>query len=143
MVKTNETKYTYALGRRKTCTAVAKLFPQGKGVITIVKANGKQETVEQYFGGNKHMLQAAVMAFDVLGGTYRQQFDMTITISGGGLSGQADAIKLAIARALIDWDAELRVTLKPYGLLKRDARIKERKKPGLRGARKRPSWSKR
>lgn len=89
------------------------------------------------------MLQAAVMAFDVLGGTYRQQFDITVTISGGGLSGQADAIKLAIARALIDWDAELRVTLKPYGLLKRDARIKERKKPGLRKARKRPSWSKR
>lgn len=143
MVKTNESKYTYALGRRKTCTAVAKLFPQGKGVVTITKSNGKQETIEQYFGGNKHMLDAALMAFDVLGGTYRQQFDVSITISGGGLSGQADAIKLAIARALIDWNNELRVTLKPYGLLKRDARIKERKKPGLLKARKKASWSKR
>ena len=89
------------------------------------------------------MVNAALMAFDVLGPDYRNQFDIHITLSGGGLSGQADAIKLGVSRAMIIWNPELRVTLKPYGLLKRDARIKERKKPGLKKARKRPKWSKR
>jgi small subunit ribosomal protein S9 len=59
------------------------------------------------------------------------------------MSGQSDAIKLGFARALVDWNTDLRTQLKPYGLLKRDARIKERKKPGLKKARKAPTWSKR
>jgi small subunit ribosomal protein S9 len=89
------------------------------------------------------MLDNALMAFDVLWPQYRTQFDAHITISWGGLAGTADAIKLGIARSLISWNSDLRTTLKPYGLLKRDARIKERKKPGLVKARKAHKRSKR
>jgi small subunit ribosomal protein S9 len=78
-----------------------------------------------------------------LGKDNLKKFDLEITINGGGIAWQADAIKLGLARALITFDADLRVTLKPYGLLKRDPRIKERKKPGLKKARKGPTWSKR
>lgn len=137
------TKYVYAIGRRKTTTAIVKLYPSGKGNITVQKSNTKETSIQDYFGGNKHMLDMALMAFDVLGKDYIGKFDAHITLKGGGLGGQADAIKLGLSRALIEYNPELRVTLKPYGLLKRDARIKERKKPGLRKARKRPTWSKR
>ena len=135
--------YNYAVGRRKQTTAVVKLFGSGKGVITIKKPNGNELTIEEYFGGNKHMLDDALMAFDVLWPEYRKQFDAHITISGGWLAGAADAIKLGISRAMIEWNSDLRVTLKPYGLLKRDARVKERKKPGLMKARKSHKRSKR
>ena len=132
--------YHYAVGRRKESTAVIKLFPGGKGVMTIKKPNGNEETLQHYFGWNLHMIDAALMAFDVLGPDYRNQFDIHVTLSGGGLSWQADAIKLGISRAIIIRNIELRTTLKPYGLLKRDPRIKERKKPGLKKARKKPKW---
>ena len=135
--------YHYAVGRRKESTAVVKLFASGKGVITIKKPNGKEVSLQEYFGGNIHLINDALMAFDVMGPQYRTQFDAHITISGGGLRGQADSIKLGISRALIAWDSDLRPTLKPYGLLKRDARIKERKKPGLVKARKAHKRSKR
>jgi small subunit ribosomal protein S9 len=72
-----------------------------------------------------------------------KKFDAEITITGGGIAGQSDAIRLGFARALILHDADFRLTLKPYGLLKRDPRVKERKKPGLKKARKGPTWSKR
>lgn len=135
--------YNYAVGRRKATTAVVKLFGGGKGVITIKKPNGNEVSIQDYFGGNIHMLNDALMALDVMGPQYRTQFDAHITIAGGWLAGAADAIKLGIARALISWNSDLRPTLKPYGLLKRDARIKERKKPGLMKARKAHKRSKR
>ena len=78
-----------------------------------------------------------------MGADLLKQFDADIKVIGGGIAGQSDAIKLAFARALIDYNPEWRLTLKPYGLLKRDPRIKERKKPGLKKARKAPTWSKR
>lgn len=135
--------YNYAVGRRKSTTAVVKLFGWWKGVITIKKPNTKEVTIQEYFGGNTYMLDNALMAFDVLWPQYRTQFDAHITLSGWGLAGASDAIKLGFARALISWDSDLRPTLKPYGLLKRDARIKERKKPGLVKARKAHKRSKR
>lgn len=143
MAETNAREYYYAVGRRKTTTAVMKLFPKGSGKFTVKKSNGTTLTLQEYFGGNLHMLNEALMPFTVLGDSYRKMFDAEIAIKGGGLGGQADAIKLAFARALIIFDTELRAQMKPFGLLKRDARIKERKKPGLKKARKAPTWSKR
>jgi small subunit ribosomal protein S9 len=72
-----------------------------------------------------------------------KQYDAEIIISGGGIAGQSNAIRLWFAKSLIESNPEWRLTLKPYGMLVRDARIKERKKPGLKKARKAPTWSKR
>ena len=135
--------YTYAIGRRKETTAVVKLFGNGDGNFTIKTSNGSQKPLADYFGGNLYLLEAALLPLKTLGADYLKKFDAEIVVSGWGISGQADAIKLGFARALIEWNPELRVTLKPYGLLKRDPRIKERKKPGLKKARKGPTWSKR
>lgn len=140
---TSTREYYYAVWRRKRTTAVLKLFPKGKGDYSVRKSNGKVWTIQEYFGWNLHMLKEALMPFEVLWDSYAKMFDAEIVIRWGGLAGQADAIKLAFVRALIIFDADLRTQLKPYGLLKRDARIKERKKPGLKKARKGPTWSKR
>lgn len=136
-------EYTYAIGRRKETTAVVKLFGGGNGNLIVKTANGSKKPLHEYFGGNLYLLENALLPLKTLGVDYLKKFDAEITISGGGISGQADAIKLGFARALIIWNPDLRITLKPYGLLKRDPRIKERKKPGLKKARKAPTWSKR
>lgn len=136
-------EYTYAIGRRKETTAVVKLFGNGGGNFTIKTSNGSKKPLADYFGGNLYLLEAALLPLNTIGADYVKKFDAEIVVSGWGISGQADAIKLGFARALIEWNPELRVTLKPYGLLKRDPRIKERKKPGLKKARKGPTWSKR
>ena len=106
-------------------------------------ATGKEYTLADYFGGNLYLYQNALAPFTTLGNDVATKFDAEIKIVGGGIAGQSDAIKLAFARALIDWNSELRLSLKPHGLLKRDPRVKERKKPGLKKARKAPTWSKR
>jgi len=137
------TEYYYAVGRRKASTAVIKLYPKGSGKYTVRKSNWKELNIKEYFWWNKHMLDSALMVFTVLWESYSKMFDATLTIRWGGMWWQADAIKLAFARAIIIFDPELRVTLKPHGLLQRDARIKERKKPGLKKARKSPTRSKR
>jgi small subunit ribosomal protein S9 len=136
-------EYTYAIGRRKETTAVVKLFGQWSGSFNIKTSNGSQKPLADYFGGNLYLLEAALSPLNTLGADYLKKFDIEIVVSGWGISGQADAIKLGIARALIEWNSDLRLTLKPYGLLKRDPRVKERKKPGLKKARKGPTWSKR
>ncbi|MEI7919655.1 MAG: 30S ribosomal protein S9 [bacterium] len=136
-------EYTYAIGRRKETTAVVKLFGQGTGNFSIKTSNGSVKPLADYFGGNLYLLEAALSPLTTLGADYLKKFDAEIVVSGGGISGQADAIKLGFARALIEWNPELRVSLKPFGLLKRDPRVKERKKPGLKKARKAPTWSKR
>ncbi|AHB41769.1 TPA: 30S ribosomal protein S9 [Patescibacteria group bacterium] len=136
-------EYNYAIGRRKETSAVVKLFSKGTGNFVVKTAKGVEKSLQQYFGGNDYLYQNAITPFTTLGADYVKKFDAQIKIVGGGISGQADAIKLAFARALIDRDADLRVTLKPFGLLKRDPRVKERKKPGLKKARKSPTWSKR
>ena len=136
-------EYYYAIGRRKETTAIVKLFPKGTGNFAVKSANGQTRSLKEYFGGNLYLFDNALAPLSTLGSQYLTQFDAEITLSGGGIAGQSDAIRLGFARALILHNTEFRVTLKPYGLLKRDPRIKERKKPGLKKARKAPTWSKR
>lgn len=128
-------KYDYGLGRRKSATASARLTA-GKGAITI---NGK--TADEYLSGNKTLLAEIT---DPLATVNKQkEFDVSVLVRGGGLSGQVDAIKQAIAKAITAGAADLRTPLKKAGFMKRDPREKERKKYGLRSARKREQYSKR
>ncbi len=123
-----------ATGRRKTAIARAWLTP-GTGEITI-----NNESFEDYFGTLP--LQNTVL-HPLQETNTKNKFDLKVVTKGGGLNGQADAIKLAVARALLQFDAELRPALKEAGLLRRDPRAKERKKAGQPGARKRFQFSKR
>ena len=136
-------EYTNAVGRRKETTATVKLYAKGAGNILVKTVTGKEYTLADYFGGNVYLYKNAVLPFPTLGNDVLKKFDAEIKIVGGGIAGQSDAIKLAFSRALVEWNSDLRPTLKPHGLLKRDPRIKERKKPGLKKARKAPTWSKR
>ena len=122
-----------AIGRRKA--AVARVFlSKGKGTVTI---NGKD--YKQYFP-MLHLREKVEQPITVLG---MKDFDIKVNVNGGGLKGQADAVKLGIARAFIKADPEVKPKLKAADLLTRDARVVERKKPGLRKARKRSQFSKR
>jgi small subunit ribosomal protein S9 len=127
--------YFYGLGRRKAATARARLFG-GKGNITI---NGK--TAEEYLSGNKTLIAELTDPLAIIG--KQKEFDVTLVVSGGGFAGQVDAAKLAIAKSISIMNEDLRGTLKKASLLKRDPREKERKKYGLRSARKREQFSKR
>ena len=129
------TKYSYGLGRRKAATARARLF-KGKGEITI-----NNKVALDYLSGNKSLLAEVTDPLALVG--KQKEFDITILVSGGGLAGQVDAIKLAISKALTLEFPDLRPVLKKAGLIKRDPREKERKKYGLRSARKREQFSKR
>ena len=128
-------KYDYGLGRRKSATARARLTA-GKGVVTI---NGK--SAADYLSGNKTLLAEITDPLALVG--KQKDFDVSVLVKGGGLSGQVDAIKLAIAKAITVDAPDLRPTLKKADLLSRDPREKERKKYGLRSARKREQFSKR
>lgn len=130
-----EAKYAYGLGRRKSATARARLY-KGKGSITI-----NDKPASDYLSGNSTMLAEVTDPLALV--NKQKEFDVTIRVSGGGLAGQVDAIKLAIAKALTVDHTDLRTTLKKADLLKRDPREKERKKYGLRSARKREQYSKR
>jgi small subunit ribosomal protein S9 len=136
-------EYNYAVGRRKETSAVMKLFPKGKWEFTVRLSSWKTLPLKEYFWGNTHLYENAIMPLLILWKEYATQFDAEIVVKWWGVSGQSDAIKLAFARALVDRNSDFRLQLKPYGLLKRDPRIKERKKPGLKKARKAPTWSKR
>ena len=136
-------EYNFSIGRRKESGATLKLYPKWTGKFVVKTPSGAEKSLKEYFGGNEYLYENAVSPLTTLGVDYLKKFDADIKIAGGGISGQADSIKLAFARALIEWDSALRLTLKPYGFLKRDPRIKERKKPGLKKARKAPTWSKR
>lgn len=130
-----KTKYTYGLGRRKAATARARLY-KGKGEITI-----NDKPALEYLSNNKAYLAEVT---DPLALVQKQkEFDVTVKVAGGGLAGQVDAIKLAIAKALTLEAVDLRPVLKKAGFIKRDSREKERKKYGLRGARKKEQFSKR
>lgn len=130
-----ELKYLYGLGRRKSATAQVRLYP-GKGIITI---NNKPAT--EYLSGNKSQLAEITDPLALV--NKQKEFDVTVVVKGGGVSGQVDAIKLAVAKALNIGFSDLRPLLKKADLLKRDSREKERKKYGLRSARKREQFSKR
>jgi len=127
--------YFYGLGRRKSATARARLLT-GKGNITV---NGK--TAEDYLSGNTSLLAELTDPLALVG--KQKEYDVTLVVKGGGLSGQIDASKLAIAKAISIMNEDLRSTLKKAQFLKRDSREKERKKYGLRGARKKEQFSKR
>lgn len=128
-------KYFYGLGRRKSATARARLY-SGKGDIKI-----NDKPAMEYLSDNKTLLAEVTDPLALVG--KQKEFDITIRVSGGGLSGQVDAIKLAISKAIVTAYNDLRGTLKKAELLKRDPREKERKKYGLRSARKREQFSKR
>lgn len=130
-----EGTYFYGLGRRKSATARARLF-KGKGTVTI-----NDKPAAEYLSENKALLAEVTDPLALVG--KQKEFDVTIRVSGGGLVGQVDAIKLAIAKALTVGFGDLRTTLKKAELLRRDPREKERKKYGLRSARKREQYSKR
>jgi small subunit ribosomal protein S9 len=124
----------YGTGRRKTSTARVFLRP-GSGTLTI-----NRRTFEAFFP--TEALRTQIKTPMVLTET-ADKFDVLATVAGGGVSGQAGAVRLGIARALVEYNLELRKALKAGGLLTRDARAKERKKYGMAGARKRFQFSKR
>lgn len=132
---TNKLSYFYGIGRRKSASATARLM-KGSGKVSI---NGREAS--DYLSNNKTLLAELTDPLAVVG--KQKEFDVTIMVKGGGKSGQVDAIKLAISKAVTVAHSDLRSTLKRANLLKRDSREKERKKYGLRSARKREQFSKR
>ena len=121
-------------GRRKSATARVRIKP-GSGKITVNHRN-----VETYFPIDEHRM---IVNEPFQTTENSEKFDVRVNVQGGGIAGQAEAIRLGIARALLLHDAELRPTLKAEGLLTRDSRVRERKKPGQPGARKNFQFSKR
>lgn len=128
-----DTQY-YSTGRRKS-SAARVFMKSGSGNITVNK-----RALDQYFGREtaRMVVRQPLVLVDML-----QKFDITVTVKGGGNSGQAGAIRHGITRALMEYDETLRPQLRKAGLVTRDARIVERKKVGLHKARKRPQYSKR
>ncbi|MGM9646948.1 MAG: 30S ribosomal protein S9 [Eubacteriales bacterium] len=131
---TSAKPYFYGTGRRKSSTARVRLYP-GTGNITI---NGRD--IDDYFGLEtlKLIVNQPFGVTNTIG-----KFDIVCIVRGGGISGQAGAIRHGVARALLASDAELRPSLKKAGFLTRDPRMKERKKYGLKAARRAPQFSKR
>jgi small subunit ribosomal protein S9 len=132
---TSKKPYMYGTGRRKSSVARVHLFPNGTGAITI---NGK--SLDEYFGLDtlKLIVRQPLETTGLTG-----KVDIEATVSGGGLTGQAGAVRHGIARALLEVDEAYRPALKSAGLLTRDPRMKERKKYGLKAARRAPQFSKR
>ena len=128
-------EYKYGTGRRKASVARVSLYENGTGSITI---NGRD--IDDYFGLDtlKLIVRQPLVATETLG-----KVDIVCTVTGGGVTGQAGAIRHGISRALLLVNGENRATLKAAGLLTRDPRMKERKKYGLKAARRAPQFSKR
>lgn len=128
-------EYFEAVGRRKTATARVRLYPGGEGSIVV-----NDKPMEQYFVRGKDVM--ALMG-PLQATATEHRFNISVKVKGGGVTGQAGAVRLGIARALLKVDPDLRPILRKGGYLTRDARVKERKKPGLRRARKAPQYTKR
>lgn len=135
MTATTTKKYFEAVGRRKTAIARVRLFPGTKAGYEV---NGK--TLEDYFPVKEMQITATEA---IAHGKAAEKFHITAKIVGGGISAQSEAMRHGIARALTIYDAEIRGRLKKLGFMKRDPRAKERRKFGLKKARKSPQWSKR
>lgn len=137
MAETEEMrKYYEGIGRRKRASARVRIyFDDANGDFVV---NGKD--VKEYFPrfGDYIILSGPLDDADLLG-----QVDVSVHISGGGITGQTSAVRLGLARALVEYDENLRGPLRAEGHLTRDARVKERKKPGLKRARKAPTYTKR
>ena len=128
-------KYYYGTGSRKSSVARVRVYENGTGAITI---NGRD--IDNYFGLDtlKMVVRQPLATTDLLG-----KVDVVVTVCGGGVTGQAGAIRHGISRALLVANAEYRPSLKAAGFLTRDPRMKERKKYGLKAARRAPQFSKR
>ena len=127
--------YFYGTGRRKHSVARVRLYPNGTGAITI---NGRE--IDDYFGLDtlKLIVRQPLALLDVMG-----KYDIICTVAGGGVTGQAGAIRHGLSRALLQTGDDVRPVLKKAGFLTRDPRMKERKKYGLKAARRAPQFSKR
>ena len=127
--------YFYGTGRRKSSVARVRVYPNGTGAITI---NGRD--IDDYFGLDtlKLIVRQPMELTETVGA-----FDIVCTVTGGGVTGQAGAIRHGLSRALLQYDEAVRPVLKKAGFLTRDPRMKERKKYGLKGARRAPQFSKR
>jgi small subunit ribosomal protein S9 len=133
--RTDKPAYYYGTGRRKNAVARVRLYP-GNGQILI-----NSKTPEDYFGGRAIYRQMINVPLEL---TENQgKFNVTVKVLGGGVTGQAGAVRHGLARALVQSDANYRSVLKKAGLLARDPRVKERKKAGLKRARKAPQYTKR
>jgi len=127
--------YLYAVGRRKTAVARVRLYKKGEGKITV-----NEKDYNKYFS-TYELQQIILNPIEATG--MKKELDFSIKVTGGGQKGQAEAARHGISRALVILEKDLRKTLKPFGYLKRDPRRKERKKPGLKRARRAPQWAKR
>ncbi|MFA7682381.1 MAG: 30S ribosomal protein S9 [Candidatus Peribacteraceae bacterium] len=132
--ETTKRQYFYSVGKRKTAIARVKLFEQGNGEATV---NGMP--IKKYLSGVQ--IENAVAPLRLA--EKQKDFDIDVLVQGGGKAAQSDAIRHGVSRTLVLFDPELRSLLKREGFLRRDARIKERKKPGLKRARRAPQFSKR
>lgn len=128
-------EYLYAVGRRKTSVAQVRVFKKGTGKFLV-----NEKEVNKYFG-TAELVEKANAPLILVGQT--DKLDVTVKVLGGGPTGQAEAIRQGISRALLLLNPNFRKPLKKAGFLTRDARKKERKKPGLKKARKAPQWKKR
>jgi len=130
-----EQRYYEGVGRRKAATARVRLYDGGNGTVLV-----NDRPLDEYFSRRldmAHLLEPLRVT------QLADRFNVSVKVIGGGVTGQAGAIRLGVARALLKWDPELRPRLRRAGFLTRDAREKERKKPGLKRARKAPQYTKR
>ncbi len=128
-------QYYEGIGRRKQSTARVRLFPGGTGRLVINDRDGAE------YMSRAGDFEIVIQPLTVIG--QERSYDITVHVNGGGVSGQRDAIQLGLARALLKLDPEMKPQLREADLLTRDARVKERKKPGLKRARKAPTYTKR
>lgn len=131
----NESQYFEGIGRRKTSTARVRIFPGGKGNLTV---NDRPGTEHYTRVGDLTEVFAPLSKVGM-----DKAFDVTVVVNGGGPTGQTEATRLGVARALVEFNPDLKSALKDEGYLTRDPRAKERKKPGLKRARKAPTYTKR
>lgn len=131
---TGGTKYIEAIGRRKTAVARVRITPGASAFFV------NEKPLETYFQIPEHRVKCQEVFQKI---SDLPKFAITVMVSGAGLSSQAEAVRHGLARALVEWNPELRPMLGKFGYLKRDPRMRERKKFGLRRARRAPQWSKR
>jgi small subunit ribosomal protein S9 len=132
---TKNLTYYYAAGKRKTSVARVRLYAGGKGDIIV-----NEQPMEKYF---TLLTSKGIITSPLKLAGLNNKFNITAQVIGGGISSQAEAVRHGIAKALLEYDGQLRTVLKKAGFLTRDSRIKERKKPGLKRARRAPQFSKR
>ena len=135
MVKTENRAYYYAVGKRKTARATVRIYPEGTGDVQV------NDVTLRDWADTEEMIKTVLSPLDILG--EKKNYDVVIRTSGGGKTAQADSARLGLSRALVKKNAEFRPQLKEEGYLTRDSRKKERKKPGLKKARRAPQFSKR